>query len=266
MRRAFLKSALFGVLMLGSSLAATWTAQAQSLAISPQRIIIENAGAAAVSLSNTGKKAGSFRIELVDMIYKDDGSLVEAEQAPPGYPSAKPLVKFSPNQVRLGPGEQQNVRILVKRQAAGQTGEYRVHARLVQLPDVSDVQPKNVQANAVAGVVGIEQAIAIPVIVRFGATQATGSIAGMKLQGKGKTPALDLQLAREGNRSLYIDLRLQAGGKLAKEIKGIAVPVPNQRRRFVFALDGVDPGALGGATLEMVDHDTGSVIDSKTVK
>jgi hypothetical protein len=58
-------------------------------------------------------------------------------------------------------------------------------------------------------------------------------------------------------------------GKVAHEVKGVAVPVPNQQRRFVFQLnDKVTPAQVksGGYTLEMVDHDTGAVIDKKPVK
>jgi hypothetical protein len=144
-----------------------------------------------------------------------------------------------------------------------------VHARLVQLPNVSKVKPQNLGNNTVAGTIGVAEAIAIPVIVRFGQTQATGSIASLKIGGKGKAGTLDLELARDGNRSLYVNLHLKdKSGAIASEIKGIAVPVPNKQRRFVYAPEGIDPGALkaGGYTIEMVDHDSGAIIDSKPVR
>ena len=227
------------------------------------------AASASLTLTNSGKRAESYRVELVDMLYQDDGRVVPAEKVPADYPSAKNLIRFSPSQIRLEPGESQTVRVLVKTQDKLPDGEYRVHAALRQLPNVADMKEPAKKAGTVAGVIGIEQSVAIAVIVRRGQTAATGSIASMKLVEGGKTPALDLQLGRNGNRSLYTNLLLKdSSGKLATEVKGVAVPVPNERRRFVWSLDAGLIGKVkaGGYTLEMVDHDTGNVIDKKPVK
>ena len=254
------------ILLVG---AASHSADAQSLTFSPQRIVIDaRAGTASLAVSNTGKRAEGYRIELVDVIYRDDGKVEHAQKTPPGHPSAKEFVRFSPSQIRLGPSETQTVRILLKPGQQLADGEYRVHAVLHQLPNVSGVK-EPAKPNTVAGVVGIEQAVAIPVIIRRGQTSATGTIAAMKIVD-GKPGQLDLSLARDGNRSLYTNLLLKdKAGAVAAEVKGVAVPVPNKTRRFFFALnEKVSPAAVraGGYTLEMVDHDTGAIIDKKPVR
>ena len=243
-------------------------AAAQSLGFQPQRVVMDAKTVnAALTLTNKSDKAGSYRVELIDMIYRDDGSVVPAQITPPGYPSAKSLIRFSPSQIRLDAGETQTVRVLIKGADTLATGEYRVHAVLRQLPEVqSPKAPRN--PAVLAGVIGIESSVAIPVIIRRGTTNATGSIASAKI-ATGKTPGLDLQLSRNGNRSLYTTLLLKnVGGKIAAEIKGVAVPVPNAQRRFLWPLDAKLAGALngGGYTVEMVDHDTLAVIDTKTVR
>ena len=225
------------------------------------------AGTASLTMTNTGQRAESYRIELVDMIYRDDGKVVPSAKPPAGYPSAKNIVRFSPSQVRLEAGQAQTVRILLRTQERLPDGEYRVHAVLKQLPNVTTTKPAEVK-KAVAGVIGVEQGVAIPVIVRRGVTSGFGKIASIQIVDS-KSAALDLQLARTGNQSLYTNLLIKdQGGKLAEQIKGVALPVPNPTRRFFFPLRDVTSAKLraGGYTLEMVDHDTGAVIDKKPVK
>lgn len=245
------------------------SASAQSLSVQPQRIILDaRVGNSALSLTNTSERAGSFRVEFVDYIYQDDGKVVPTDKVPAGYPSAKGLVRFSPSQVQLAPGETQTVRILFKRQAGLADGEYRVHAVLRRLPDISRVKNTATESTVVSGVIGIEQSIAVPVIVRQGQTAATGSIAAVKVSG-GKQAHLDVQLARSGTRSLYTNLVIKDGaGAVLQEVKGIAVPVPNRVRRIDLMIKPELAGVLssGGHTLELVDHDSGSVIDRKPIK
>lgn len=258
-----------GVVAVSFAVATPRTTSAQSLAFSPQRVVMDaRAGNASLTLTNTGKRQESYRVELVDMIYHDDGRVAQTQKAPPGYPSAKELIRFSPSQVRLGAGESQKIRILLKTQDRLADGEYRVHAVLRQLPNVTDVKVGKSSDKAIAGVLGVEQAIAIPVIVRRGQTSATGKIASLKIV-EGKISGIDLQLGRNGNRSLYTNLILRdKAGAVVSEVKGVAVPVPNATRRFVFQLAKVAPASVkaGGYTLEMVDHDTGAVIDKKPVR
>lgn len=245
-------------------------AAAQSLSFSPQRIVLDaRLGSSALTLTNTGKRDESYRVELIDILYKDDGGIAEVRKAPPGYPSAKEIVRFSPSQVRLKPGESQKIRLLLRSPTKPADGEYRVHAKLRQLPNVTDVKPQAAGRNQVAGVVGVEQAVAIPVIVRFGNTSATGKINSARLITQGKAPALELQLGRSGNRSLYTNLVVKdRSGAVAKTVKGVAVPVPNQQRRFVMTLDAAEAGRFkrGGYSVEMVDHDTNAVIDRRPLQ
>lgn len=266
-----LRSCMVAVATLASA-ALVGPAAAQSLSFKPQRIVLDaKSSTASLSLTNTGQQAETFRIELVDMVYQDDGKVVPATKTPAGHPSAKDFVRFSPSQVRLEPGETQTVRLLVRAPETLPDGEYRVHAVMRQLPNVTAVKPA-LNPNVVAGAIGIEQGVAIPVIIRRGQTTATGSIDAVKVvDAKAGTPGqLDLWLARQGNRSLYTNLVIKdKAGAVIFETKGVAVPVPNTKRRFLMPLtDKATPAALrsGTFTLEMIDHDSGAVIDRKPIR
>lgn len=247
------------------AIALVTSAHSQSLSFQPQRVVLSGrANTESMTLTNSGKQEATYRVELLELIYKDDGSASFATFAPSGFPSARPFVRFSPSQVRLAPGESQKVNILVRTPAELAAGEYRIHARFAQIP--SAVEAKGGGGKTVAGVVGLSEAIAIPVIIRRGQTSAQGSISSIKVVSD-KLASLDLKLSRTGNASLYTNLILKdQAGKVAAEVKGVALPVPNAFRRYFFPLGKLSPGALGGHTLEMVDHDTGAVIDKKPVK
>lgn len=236
-------------------------AQASSgLGFSPQRIIMGPRDRTAVlTLTNRGKTTTSYRVGMVDVIYQKDGRVRHVNRAPAGFPSAKSFIRFSPRQVRLRPGQTQTVRILLRNGHRLQDGEYRVHAVLRALPDVSKIQ-NPVRRGIVRAGVGISQGVALPIIVRRGRTQATGKIQSVRIK-RGRLPKLDVQLVRSGNQSLYTDLRLRnRRGKVLKQIKGIAVPVPNRTRRYLFPIAGLP--LRGGYVLDMVDHETGKVYSS----
>jgi P pilus assembly chaperone PapD len=247
------------------------TVFAGGLRFSPQRVMMEGRQRSArLTLTNASKKSASYRISFVDILYKDDGSVGEAKSVPAGFPTARHLLRFSPSQVRLAAGETQVVRILVKGRNIPE-GEYRVHAKLSKIPDVSEVtDPANSEAKKTVSVsVSVSQAISLPIILRRGKVSSTGKIQSITLEPKKKTTVLNIKLAREGNRSLYTDLVLRdPKGEKVTEVKGIAVPVPNKWRRYLFTLKDVTPAQLKAEkyTLELLNRDkAGELLDSQVI-
>ena len=233
-----------------------------SLAYSPQRIIMgDRERTVSLRLTNRGDETGVYRIEMSDVIYGEDGSVRHAETTPPGFPSARPYIRFSPRQVRLGPGESQRIRVLARTPDTLPAGEYRVHAVLRQLPGDVDAPPSGGR-NTVSGAVGVSQAVALPILVRRGETGARGGLRAGQRIGQ----ALDLMLWREGNRSLYVDLAAYRGvvspATRVGYVRGVAVPVPNLTRRYSLRLD---PGAAGPLVVQMIDHYSGAVIDQASI-
>lgn len=258
-----------------AQLAASWTvmsvfnsAQAQ-LRFSEQRIVIKNGQRTArLTLSNSGSETASYRIEMIDVLYQDNGKVGESkEKLPSNYPTARFMLRFSPRQVRLAPRESQTVRLLVRSTRGLADGEYRVHAKIIKLPDISKIETLSLTEGRVSGTVGMNPAVAIPIIIRRGKTHASGYIQSMALQTrKNAPPILDLRLGRTGNRSLYTDLVLRdAKGTLVKQVKGIALPVPNVWRRFFFDLPSLTRKqiAYGNYYIELLDRDAGTLLDKK---
>lgn len=228
------------------------------LRFSPQRIIMgDRVNSASLTLTNSGSRERSYRIELVDVIYSDDGRVTIVEAAPEGYPTARPYLRFSPSQVRLGPGESQRVRVITKTRDIPD-GEFRVHARIISIASPSEAAAA-LGGEVQSGVFALSHAVALPVILRRGPTSADGSVSDVAFEDGRQR--LSVLLSRSGDQSLYVDLRLRRGsetGEIVSVTKGVSVPVPNKNRRVWMPFDEAAP--QGDYTLEVVDNATGAVI------
>lgn len=243
----------------------TQTAYANaSLGFSPQRVVMEDrTRTTSLRLTNRGDKTGTFRISLSDVIYNVDGSVKHVKTPPAGFPSAKSFVRFSPRQVRLAPGETQRVRVLLKSSQLA-AGEYRIHAVMQQIPEADSFEKSvNKDSKAVSGKIGMVQAVAIPIIVRRGETSVKGGITSANRTG-GK---LNVSLWRTGNRSIYANLEVYAGAineaNKVTVVRGVAVPVPNTKRTIQITTK--DQAKKPPYIIVVKDHDTGKIIDQKTV-
>lgn len=269
---SFLRQFKTGIFLLFFMVLLDTSVFAGGLRFSPQRILIEGRQRnATLTLTNASKEPASYRITFVDILYQDDGSVIEAEQIPKDYPTARKLLRFSPSQVRLAAGETQTIRVLVRGRNIP-AGEYRVHAKLSKIPDVSTVKdPVEENSKNISVSVSVNQAISLPVILRRGETSAKASIQSVSLETnkKQKYAVLDIKLAREGNRSLYTDLVVRdTAGKKIKEVKGIALPVPNPWRRYSLHINDLTPTQLksGKYSLELLNRDAnGAVLDSQII-
>jgi len=254
---------ILGISAILAAFSASSVAQAAaSLAFSPQRIILAGTERATVlRLTNKGNKVGTFRISLVDLIYANDGSVKPAANVAKGFPTARPFVRFSPSQVRLRPGEAQNIRVLLKNSNSIPAGEHRVHVTMQEIPDISSsVTLKGKDKSIVATNHAIGQAVAIPLLVRRGTTSAMGAI-----QAASRTPkGVNLVLARSGNQSLYTNIEVYSGSiaqrNLIGSLKGVAVPVPNRQRALSIK---VNKPSRQPYIVVVKDHDSGEILSQR---
>jgi len=229
-----------------------------SLSFSPQRVVLEgHTNTTTLRLSNSGDKPATFRVSLSDVIYADDGSVKHVAAPPPGFPSARPFVRFSPSQVRLNPGEAQNVRILLQSPQSIPDGEYRIHAVMAQQPEPAPIDA-NPNGKTIKATIGLSQSVAIPIIVRRGEGSAQGGIASAQRAGNG----VKVMLTRSGNFSLYTDIEVLSGSTRVGYVRGVAVPVPNQRRSVDVEVSGGRPPY----TVVVKDNGSGEVIAQKNVQ
>ena len=220
-----------------SALLSTNTYGAGQLMVSPTRIVFEgNERTKQVNLINNGSETGRYRISFVRRKMTEDGKFVEVAENEPGMYS-EDIVRFSPRQVTLQPGQSQTVRLMLRKKRNMQDGEYRSHMLFQSLPDPAATDINALSDNNSTGlsvqlipVVGIT----IPVIVRQGKLSSTVSLSDFELKHANTVKAettLSFKINREGNSSAYGDFRVYftpGGGEsvVVGQVNGVAVYTP----------------------------------------
>jgi P pilus assembly chaperone PapD len=251
---------------LWCSLALLLAAQAAQagLMLYPTRIVLDkHQRAAQVELTNNGTTPETYRINIVNRRMGENGELTAIQTPGPGEQFAEPLLRYSPRQVTIKPGDSQIVRILVRKPADLASGEYRSHLQFDRVPEVQDISSVEQAGQKTETAIGLKITAligaSIPVIVRQGETQASATLSDLALTWPTPTTtgtALTFQINRSGNRSVYGDLTVHftpTGGQPLELAKagGLAVYVPNPMRRVRMNL-ALPPGiAMVHGTLSL---------------
>jgi P pilus assembly chaperone PapD len=111
-----------------------------NLLVTPKRVVFDERDRThQVVLINATTQVRSYRLEWVEQQQVDGGAyrLLKDEEII-GRKKASDFMRFSPRQVRLGPGERQVVKILARRGANMAPGEYRSHLLFSALPPITE--------------------------------------------------------------------------------------------------------------------------------
>jgi hypothetical protein len=260
--------------------AAQTTAQGPGdLLVSPGRVVFDMRNrTTALNLSNTGASEATYRISLVRMEMDADGGLAEVPlDTAPGAVNLPGLIRYSPREVTLAPGEAQTIRLQVRKPADLPNGEYRIHVKFQAVPPVPEPPKEADKAKPPKGI-SIKlipvYGLAIPAIVRQGETAAKASLSDLAYDPASHT--LRFQLGREGNQSVYGGLKARwtprsGAATTVGEAAGVAVYVPNAARTVALPL-AMPKGAtaLGGGRLKLTyalpSNEGGKVLAEATLE
>ncbi len=219
------------------------SARAQGLGdllVVPTRVVFEGAKRNdMLSLVNRGNDTATYAITFVQYRMTDEGELKELTDTAGGL-FADRMVRFFPKQVKLVPGESQNVRLQLVRPETLPPGEYRSHLYFRAIPrkPVVDTLNKDTTESALSVKLTAIFGVSIPVIVRNGDMSATASLADPKILTDPKVSenrVLRLSLTRQGTSSIYGDFTVMytpAGGPEVQVglLKGVSLYTPNAKR------------------------------------
>ena len=268
------------VVLIITLLAASNLHAAGQLMVSPTRIVFEGSERTKqVNLINNGSETSRYRVSFVRKKMTADGKFEDVLENESGLFSDE-IVRFSPRQVTLQPGQSQTIRLMLRKKRDMPDGEYRSHMLFQALPDpaatdisqLTDSDSKTVSVQLIP-VVGIT----IPVIVRQGDLSSKVSLSGFELKQantvKGEK-TLSLKLNREGNSSVYGDFRVYftpKGGKpvVVGQINGVAIYTPLASRALDIKLQTPSGFELSNGELHITylkpgkDEVTGLLAESR---
>lgn len=231
------KGLVLSALALAASIVGSTQPARADLLLVPQRIVFEEQDrAATLSLVNSGTETETYRISWKQLRQLPDGQYTEIQTPGPGEHFADDMIRYSPRQITLQPGEQQTVRLMLRKPDNLPAGEYRSHLAFT-------AEPRQIEAPSAAGNgkgknLGVQLAfvygVSIPVIVRQGQLSASATL-GMTLKPSSSGYDVAAMIGRSGTESLYGDLvvnYLPPAGKPVQlqEIDGVSVLLPNNQR------------------------------------
>ena len=226
------------------------------LLISPTRLIFDKRKRTAeLMLSNSGNATNRYRISLQRMEMDEEGQIKEVPvDTSEGQVALLELLRFSPRRVVLEPHEIQTVRVQLRKPADLPPGEYRLYLAFQEEPPVTQAAaPGAGQEEHLALKLTAIMKMAIPVIIREGATSARVALTGLTLDQDGKQ--LHFRMERTGNQSVYGDLAATFQPRSGKpkelaRVNGVAVYSPNPLRKFTMNL-AAPAASLGEGRLEL---------------
>jgi len=245
------------------------TGGAGDLLLAPTRVVLDgHARAAEIMLNNKGYKEATYRITFTHVKMDDNGRYTPVDDkvaSDPALKFADKVLRYSPHQVTLKPGETQVVKVMARPSEGLAEGEYCSHLMFMAVPDAS--MGEDVEATKPAdGKISVHlipiYGVSIPVIVRHGTLEAQAKMGNVRLSGKN----ILLTIARSGNKSVYGDvIATEAGSnKVVGQLRGIAVLATNDRRNLSLPLTAPAKGTL---TIEYRERaeDGGKVLDKTSI-
>lgn len=176
--------------------------------ISPTRVLLnDESRSATMTLRNTSEGPRTYRLSWEDKRATETGSYTEIVDGE-AWPSAQDMIRFSPRQITVGPGENQTIRFSFRPPADLTSGEYRSHLLLKVIPDISE--PSSTLTGTGPGEnVGVQvfmqMSFSIPVVARFNTGEPQVSIEEVKAVPveDGKRLGLELTFNRVGDSSSF---------------------------------------------------------------
>lgn len=210
-----IKTESFGstaVTVLGVCLMFLFSAARADMLISPTRAALdtENNRQVELVLRNTSNGSRTYRLGLEDKRVIDAKGTYKAVEDGEDFPSAAGMIRFSPRQITVGPGENQTVRLSLRPPANLEPGEYRSHLRLQVVAQESEpsgvMEMGDPDREGVAFKLFMQMSFSIPVVVRHQIEVPDVAISNIKVvpaAGDDRRISLDVELTRTGEASSY---------------------------------------------------------------
>jgi len=249
---------------------------AGNIMVTPTRIVFEQRDRSAqVTLVNQGDKTSNFRISFVRQNMTENGEFIPVAEGEPGMFSDS-MIRFSPRQIQLPPGQSQVVRMVLRRPADMSEGEYRSHMLFQALPEPSSSNVEKIIQQSSDGIT-IELVpivgVSIPVIVRQGELNSAVSLSNASIDLADQSTRggkISVDITRQGNSSAYGDLRVtytQEGATpiVIAQANSVAVYANMRTRRFQMPVNLPSDFSLENGVVNLVFLKSGATEESGTL-
>lgn len=175
------------------------------------------------------------------------------------------MVRYSPRQATLAPGERQVVRFQARRPPELPEGEYRARVAIQTLPSARSPREQSSEEGVNINI-EVLFAVTLPLAITQGDPSVEVGIGGARAVDEGAAIAVE----RSGNASAYGRLRVYAaddgsrGEPLAERRRAVVV-VPLERRLFRFPDLAVEPGDQLHVVYDALESEGGGTLAQRTI-
>ena len=247
--------------------------------ISPTRVLLDqDSRSATMTLRNNSQGPRTYRLSWEDKQATESGGYTEISNDVE-WPSAKSLIRFSPRQITVGPGENQTVRFSFRPPADLASGEYRSHLLLEVIPDISEPTSTIRQPGPSENVgvqIFMQMSFSIPAIARYNIATPQVSIQSVKAVPveKGERLGLELTLAHAGDASSFgnviVEMQRDTGSPVEEigRYKDLSVYPELDKRKIVIPLrdKAIPKGAVVRVAYEGAKESQGTLWAEKVFK
>ncbi len=242
--------ALAAVVALSAVGASTPAQAAGDLLVAPTRIVLDGRRGAEVILNNIGSEEATYRISLELRRMSDIGRLEDIlpEAANDKEKAALEIIRFAPRRVTLPPNQPQSIRVGLQGTEALPDGEYRAHMLFRAIPKTPEATTEAEPTNGLKINLIPVYGVTIPVIIRKGELRATAAIANALIARDNEGPALQFELSRQGDKSVFGEVHVTRPGVVEPLLvaKGIAVYPELTSRQVSLPLNAILAAKMPG--------------------
>lgn len=210
-----------------------------------------------INVTNPTNEKKTYRISVVDMKQKPDGSYEDIPAGEKPADSAAPFITFSPKQFTLDGKDMQVVNISRKPLLNAPDGDYTSHLKIQEVD--TPVSAAAAEARQQLSVeIKFKYNITIPIYIKKGKTEGSAAIASAKLTQRNGASGLEVKLKREeGMKYFRGKIVAMADKKVIAEVKNIRIyPSTSERDVFVPLKKEVNAEDLAGKKVKIVyKHD-----------
>ncbi|GAB0110334.1 fimbrial biogenesis chaperone [Pseudoalteromonas distincta] len=168
-----------------------------NLLISPTRVTFdERQRVATVVVINNSDEHRTYRLSWQEKTAKPTGGYITLGKDTVNPTALSNMIRMSPSQVRLAPGERQTVKLALRKPQGLKEQEYRSHLLFQALPNESKNNGAGIKVNLILS-------YSIPVILRQGTELPVLDIKSVVLKKSGEKKSLFITIAKQGNYSSF---------------------------------------------------------------
>jgi len=223
---------------------------AGDLLVAPTRVVLDGRRGTEVVLNNVGTEESTYRISLVLRRMSENGKLVDVadEEVNDKEEAVRSIIRYAPRRVTLPPNQPQAIRLAIRGTEALEDGEYRAHMLFRAIPKTRAVtEAKSAEQGLKIELIPV-YGVTIPIIIRKGQLQAIAAVSNPKLLDEAGGKVLALDLSRQGDKSVYGEIRVTKAGldDPVLRAQGIAVYPEIESRKVLLPLRPEQAAAIRG--------------------